>query len=196
AALLVYLVSIRYHVEMKQIRDRENHVFDKGYLITDEDELSMSEKKRARIRNKTRVFAGFSSVFLVGLAIFVMVFAFMMTGALYDELVSQTGAIAITFIVLILQTIRFFKTMIVMRHVSNKRSLLPPLLAIGAVAYAFAVASAEPVQDWWYYLGALIALLAASLMALDLIARYNETSTRPLPSFYNRKGGNDSAKES
>ena len=196
AALLVYLVSIRYHVEMKQIRDRENHVFDKGYLITDEDELSMSEKKRARIRNKTRVFAGFSSVFLVGLAIFVMVFAFMMTGALYDELVSQTGAIAITFIVLILQTIRFFKTMIVMRHVSNKRSLLPPLLAIGAVAYAFAVASAEPVQDWWYYLGALIALLAASLMALDLIARYNETSTRPLPSFYNRKGGNDSATES
>ncbi len=196
AALLVYLVSIRYHKEMIQIRDRENHVFDKGYLITDKDELSMSEKKRNRLRKRTSFFSRFNGVFLLTMAIIFVVMSFMLAGALYDELVSQTGAIAITFIVLILQTIRFIKTLIVMRHVSKKISLLLPVLAMGAVVYAFSVASAEPVQDWWYYLGALIALGAASLMCIDLIGRYNETSTRPLPSFYNRKGGNDSAKES
>ena len=196
AALLVYLVSIRYHKEMIQIRDRENHVFDKGYLITDKDELSMSEKKRNRLRKRTSFFSRFNGVFLLTMAIIFVVMSFMLAGALYDELISQTGAIAITFIVLILQTIRFIKTLIVMRHVSKKISLLLPVLAMGAVVYAFSVASAEPVQDWWYYLGALIALGAASLMCIDLIGRYNETSTRPLPSFYSRKGGNDSAKES
>ena len=178
---------------MIQIRDRENHVFDKGYLITDKDELSMSEKKRNRLRKRTSFFSRFNGVFLLTMAIIFVVMSFMLAGALYDELVSQTGAIAI---ILILQTIRFIKTLIVMRHVSKKISLLLPVLAMGAVVYAFSVASAEPVQDWWYYLGALIALGAASLMCIDLIGRYNETSTRPLPSFYSRKGGNDSAKES
>ena len=49
--------------------------------------------------------------------------------------------------------------------------------------------------DWWYYLGALAALGAAALMCIDLILRFNETSTRPLPSFYSRKGGNDNAQD-
>ena len=196
ASLLVYLVSIRYHIELRQIRDRENHVFDKGYLISEKDELSMSEKRRERLRKKKSIFSRFSGVFLMAMAITFAVLTFSVAGALYDELVSQTGAIAITFIVLVLQTVRFIKTLIVMVHVKNKRSLLLAVLAMGSVVYAFSVAASEPVQDWWYYLGALIALAAASLMAVDLIARYNETSTRPLPSFYSRKGGNDSAKES
>ena len=70
------------------------------------------------------------------------------------------------------------------------------ILTLLAVGYAYVVANLQPVQDWWYYLGSLICLFAASIMAIDLIARYNETSTRPLPSFYSRKGGNDSVKES
>ena len=64
---------------------------------------------------------------------------------------------------------------------------------MGSVVYAFMVAYLQPVEDWWYYLGSLICLVAASAMSIDLILRYNETSTRPLPSFYSRKGGDDRA---
>lgn len=198
AALLVYIVSIRYHKELKEIRDRENHVFDKGYLITDQDDLEMSEKKRSRLRNKANSFFGkFNMVASIVLSIigiiFLAIFAF--SGLMYDELVSQTGAIGMTFIILFLQAFRFVKTLSVTRYLKNKRSLLFALIALGSVIYSFLVAAGEPVQDWWYYLGGLICLFAASLMAIDLITRYNEASTRPLPSFYTRKGGNDSAKE-
>ena len=32
-----------------------------------------------------------------------------------------------------------------------------------------------------------------SIVCFDLIGRFNDASTRPLPSFYTRKGGNDNA---
>ena len=122
-------------------------------------------------------------------------FVFGISGLMYDLLVTQTAAIGMTFIILFLQLFRFIKTLSVTRYLKNKWSYLYALIAFGAVVYSFLVAAAEPVQDWWYYLGGLICLFAASLMAIDLIRRYNDTSTRPLPSFYTRKGGNDSAKE-
>ena len=59
SALLVYLVSIRYFKELKEIRNRENHVFDKGYLLNDGDKLPMSEKKRARLRARPLSFCLF-----------------------------------------------------------------------------------------------------------------------------------------
>ena len=196
AALLAYIVSIRYYKELKEIRDRENHVFDKGYLISDEDDLPMSERKRKWLRNRAGSFLGrlHLPTILSGIGImFALIFA--LSGLLYDELVSQTGALAMTFFIAILQIIRFLKTVNVSRHLRNKRSLLIALITLGAVCYAFVVAAMEPVQDWWYYLGGLIALAAAAIMAADLIVRYNEASTRPLPSFYSREGGNDRAEE-
>ncbi len=195
AALLVYLLGIRYHNELKQIRDRENHVFDKGYLLNDEKELPMSEKKRSRLRKAAERKKMPFSVMTLALFMFVFFFftVFLISGELYDLLVSQTGAIAMTFIVLFLEVIRFIKQVAVVRYLRNKRSFFICLLALASVIYAFMVAVGEPVQDWWYYLGALICLFAAMAMSVDLILRYNETSTRPLPSFYVRKGGDDRA---
>ena len=126
----------------------------------------------------------------------IMLVSMVMMGELFDLLVSQDGAIAMTFLILILQIFSFFKTLNITRHLRNKFSFLICFITMGAILYSFAVAAGAPVQDWWYYLGSLICLFAASIMAIDLIARYNETSTRPLPSFYSRKGGNDSVKES
>ena len=197
AALLAYLVFRRYRKELKEIRDRENHVFDKGYLINEEDDISMSDKTRARLRRKKIKGNGslFVSIFL-GTIMAIMVGSLAMMGELFDLLVSQDAAIGLTFLVLILSIFTFMKSLNITRHLRNKRSFLIALIAFGSIFYSFVVAAAEPVQDWWYYLGALICLFAASIMAIDLMMRYNETSTRPLPSFYTRKGGNDSVKES
>ena len=197
AALLAYLVGRSYRKELKQIRDRENHVFDKGYLLQDGDELPMPTKIRDRLRMRKLLHSDnmvlkvvvltimiiFGSVFLVAL------------GAAYDVLISQTGAIVMTTIVALLEVINFVRTFSVVVFLRNKRSLLFAILTLLAVGYAFVIANVQPVQDWWYYLGALAALAAASLMCIDLILRFNETSTRPLPSFYSRKGGNDNAQD-
>jgi len=196
AALLTYLVGIRYRKELKEIRDRENHVFDKGYLLKDEKELPMSERRRNWERKKSRL--GFFRVNRIVLAVFGSILAFLLfviMGAMYDELVTQRGAIAMTSIVLFLEIFSFLRTFPVAVYLKKKRSLLFAFLGLLAIGYSFWVAAEEPVQDWWYYLGALATLAASSIMCADMIARYNETATRPLPSFYERKGGNDDAKE-
>ena len=196
AALLVYLCGRRYRKELTLIRDRENHVFDKGYLFNEKNELHMSPKKRDRLRRKAEnTFGGFSSFFRISFLSFLFIFVFAFFSALYDELVSQRGAQVITFLLLLPELISFIRTFMVVIHLSKKRSLLIAFLGLLAVIYAFVVASLEPVMDYWYYTGALIALTASALMCIDMMARYNETSTRPLPSFYSRKGGNDRAKD-
>ena len=193
SALLLYMVGKRYHKELVEIRNRENHVFDKGYLLNDEKELPMSEKRRSFLRRHFRNDTGvFRSIFF-GIMIVLFFFSFAISGELYDMMVSQTGAMAMTFIILILGAVRFLRQISVARFLKNKRSLLICFLGMGAFVYAFFIASTAPVEDWWYYLGGLICLMAATAMSFDLILRYNETSTRPLPSFYTRKGGNDNA---
>ena len=197
AALLAYLVARSYRKELKEIRDRENHVFDKGYLLQDEDELKMSEKTRERLRKRfnLKMDSGVLKVVLITIGIIGLSILLVAMGVMYDMLVSQTGAIAMTSIVAILAAINFIRTSSVVIFLKNKRSLIFSILTMLAILYAFMVAHQQPVQDWWYYLGALFALGAASLMCVDLIARFNETSTRPLPSFYSRKGGNDDAQD-
>ncbi|MBR0462653.1 MAG: hypothetical protein IJJ00_08075 [Erysipelotrichaceae bacterium] len=194
AALLAYLVARRYRKELKLVRDRENHVFDKGYLLEEGDRLPMSEKQRARLRRKGNRSIGWEIVKIVLLSMLSFI-GMGILGALYDELVSQTGAMVMTFIIAVLEVINFLRTMSIAVYLKNKRSLLFALVTLAAIDYAFIVGATTPVQDWWYYLGALAALVAASLMCVDLLIRFNETATRPLPSFYNRKGGNDDEKD-
>ena len=191
SVLLAYMTGRRYLSELREIRDRENHVFDKGYLLSDEDDLVMSEKKRAKFRKKGTS-SGSGILRVIG-GILGFLFIFALFGGLYDELVTEEGALAMTFIILIPEIILFLKTVNTARYLRNKSAIFTALLTLGAVVYSFTIAAAQPVQDWWYYLGSLISLAAASVMCTDLIRRYNETSTRPLPSFYSRKGGNDHA---
>ena len=69
-------------------------------------------------------------------------------------------------------------------------SALIPLIALIA---AFWIAVWNPVDDYFYYAGSLICSGASALLSVGLIKYYNLLSTRPLPSFYDRKGGNDNA---
>ena len=194
AALLAYLVARRYRKELGLVRDRENHVFDKGYLLEEGDRLPMSDRQRDRLRRRGNRNISWEIVKIVMLGMLAFV-GLGILGALYDQLVSQTGAMVMTFIIAVLEVINFLRTLSVAVYLKNKRSLLFALLTLAAIDYAFVIGATTPVQDWWYYLGALAALAAATLMCIDLLIRFNETATRPLPSFYNRKGGNDDEKD-
>ncbi len=189
SALLVWLSGRRYCRELIEIRNRENHVFDKGYLINDEDELSMSGKAREKLRRRGKPFRGSSLQTVISGAVVMFVLSFGLMGTVYDLLVSQTGAIVMTFVILILELIQFIRSVNAARHLKNKSSVFVCFFALAAAAAAFLLAAAQPVRDWWYYAGSLFCLAAASLMCADLIRRYQEVSTRALPSFYAREGG-------
>ena len=115
----------------------------------------------------------------------------MMLFGLSDILLTQAGAVAICTVVTFLEIISYFRTMSSAIWLKNKRSIFFSTLTLVSVIAGFIIAVKAPVDDWWYYLGALDALAAAGIMCIDLLLRFNETSTRPLPSFYERKGGND-----
>ena len=196
SALLLYIVCKKYYSELVKIRNKDNHVFDKGYLLMEEDDgVSMSDKARERLRKRKKLFSEFNTASGLGIALFIVIglFGFGFLGILFDVLVSQEGAIGMTAIVLLLQIVLFIKTIIVSFHLKNRSSFLIAALSMGSIGYSWTVAVSQPVQDWWYYLGALISLFVSSVTCYDLINRFNEASTRPLPSFYTRKGGNDYA---
>ena len=191
SSLLVCMSTQKYRQELRDIRDAENHVFDKGYLITDDDELLMSEKKREQLRRQGRILRSD----LPWTLLFAMLFTggFGVASGMYDLLVSPSTSVYIIAFFLIWEGILFLRTLDICRHLKKKISLFICFAALAAVGFSFGVVVMEPVYDWWYYLAGLLSLAAASWMCVDLIQRYYEVSTRPLPSFYSREGGNDNA---
>jgi len=198
SALLLYLVGRKYYSELKKIRNKDNHVFDKGYLLMEGDnDVTMSEKQRERLRKRKKYLSAFSMGLgsALGMIVFIVlcIFGFGFLGLMFDIAVSQEGAIGMTALILLLQIILFVKTIFVSFHLKNKSSIITSILSMAAIGYSWFVALTQPVQDWWYYIGALICLIVSSIVCFDLINRFNIASTRPIPSFYTRKGGNDNA---
>ncbi len=196
SALLLYLVDRKYYKELVKIRNKDNHVFDKGYLLMEGDnDIKMSDKQRERLRRRKKILSTFSLGSSIGMILFSVLcfFGFGFLGILFDLAVSQEGAIGMTAIILLLQIILFVKSLFVSFHLKNKFSIVTSIMSMTAIGYSWSVALTQPVQDWWYYLGALICLIVSTILCFDLINRFNMASTRPIPSFYSRKGGNDNA---
>ena len=193
SALLVYLAGRRYRKELKEIRDRENHIFDKGYLLSDEDELPMSEQARKRTNrlSRSKILRTLSGALMSVVVVFALFFGLL--AVVWDGIMTYEAARNLTFVIMIAEAVLCVRTILIALNLKNKRSVIPVLLALAAVVYSFVIAYREPVMDWWYYLGSLLCLGAATVMCADLISRYNEKATRPLPSFYTREGGQDHA---
>ncbi len=51
------------------------------------------------------------------------------------------------------------------------------------------------MSDLFWYIGCIASLLAVLVTSLGLISKYNILATRPIPTFFDREGGNDSAKD-
>ena len=67
---------------------------------------------------------------------------------------------------------------------------LMSLLMLAAEIAAFFIAVSKPVSDWIYYGGSIVSLVAVTVVSLAMINQYNRLTTRPLPEFHNREGGN------
>ena len=63
-------------------------------------------------------------------------------------------------------------------------------LPLIAEIIAFLVVMSAPVYDWVYYAGSAIALAISAIASISMIKQYNLLTTRPIPEFHNREGGN------
>ena len=77
---------------------------------------------------------------------------------------------------------------------AKKRRFLHTAGSVLAVIAAAGILVWDPVSDLWFYGGSIAAAAGVCLTFTGIIKKYNVLATRPLPTFYDRKGGNDRAK--
>lgn len=110
----------------------------------------------------------------------------------------------------ILGTWYFIRTILLCRRVIRVQQIHPGRAALteqhrnmiigAAFAYAAQIVALvtvmlHPANDMIYYVASIICLLAVAATCVGLIQRYNLMATHPVPDFFDRKGGNDSAQD-
>jgi predicted cation transporter len=95
----------------------------------------------------------------------------------------------------IVEIVFFFRTIGLAGKVKEKSMIPEALSALGAALIAILIAVLGPVSDFFWYIGCIASLLAVLVTSLGLISKYNILATRPIPTFFDREGGNDSAKD-
>lgn len=75
-------------------------------------------------------------------------------------------------------------------HGPEKAAVFPGVLgALAALAVGELVTLLHPVSDLYYYGAGIASILCTGLTLIAVVRRYNVMATRPLPSFFDRKGG-------
>ena len=71
--------------------------------------------------------------------------------------------------------------------------LFIPAGAILAPVLALVILIIHPVDDIYYYAGALLSLAGIGLNIIGILRKYNDQAMRPLPEFVHREGGDNRA---
>ncbi len=198
-AFLALVVMILFNRETREIRDRENHIYDKGYFVKGR-EVRMPEKKRDKIAGKdkgglTRKLSGIRwSAVSIALIYFIGAGIVSMLQSTPD-LDPGTRLLGTTFIIAVIGTIKGISSARILRYVREKTMALYNLIAWIAIVGAFLVAAWDPVQDFYYYIACAICGFGAAITSIGLIRYYNLLTTRPIPTFFDREGGRDNAKD-
>lgn len=195
-AFLTLIVAMLFRAEAAKIRDHENHIYDKGYFVRDRS-VPMPPRKWQRLNEKKRKDVGKDpNAISVTLIAFFSVFGYIFISAFIAVTSAMDPAdrlLFLTFIFLVAGIVTWIRTMIALIYVRQRSLMVSALIPLIALIAAFWIAVWNPVDDYFYYAGSLICSGASALLSVGLIKYYNLLSTRPLPSFYDRKGGNDNA---
>ncbi len=179
SSLAALLVHYFYKQEIVSIAERDSHANDLGALSGEALEQAKERLSRNGLKKDNTV-VKLVSAFVVLAVLFIILAG---ESVRFRSLV-VCFAVCIVGIV-ILMTSRKYLSMI-----SEKSMKMIFLIPLAAEIIAFVIALAGPVHDWVYYAGSISAFAASALASLDMIRHYNLLTTRPIPEFHNREGGN------
>ena len=179
--------------EINAIRDAENHVKDRGFFVRGRD-VSMPYEKRRRIRDKET--HGLRPGQIAGyiIATIVLIFSSFVIGAVIAAANNTNPSTKLIFATAITLTVSIFLLlggMKGLRYVKEKSLTVFHLLPFLGIVGAFVTAIIDPVDDIYYYGASLLCAFCAAAASVGMIAYYNLLTTRPLPDFFDRQGGND-----
>ncbi len=194
SSLVSIAVGIIYATMSKKLRKIETKENDKGYVFLhpeefDLKELEEKEKTKEEIKKEgkkgsTYIVIAVILIYLAGQVGFPLYFFFASVG--FSLLTRCFGVL-----LQIACAVVFFINMSGKNKEvrSHRFAFLAPFFA--GIASAMTIVLL-PVNDLYYYIVSIMALVAVIISAIELVKRYNELISRPIPQF-KRKGGDDNA---
>lgn len=172
SSFLLLCSGIIFGLEVKNIREIENHVYDIGY---------QSGKKKKVEEDPLWLQCIDSLLIMATLAMFI---AALIVSTSYHALLFFIGAI-------FLQLVLFIRQCMQIARIQNKVGFVPAFISL-VVQVAGVVIAYKNIQADIYYYGVSVGCLVA--MIINIIASVLYTSyltTRPVPNFYTREGANN-----
>ena len=173
SSVLALISLVIYGLELSAISDKDTHANDKGFTAAGRKADSAGSQDSQDKNDEKGLFAIFKKYAkgnLTGFKIY--------------------GAVS----VLLLLGVIFFIAALAESETARKNIVLQIAGSVIAVGSSAAILVWNPVSDLWFYGGSILAAAGVCLSFMGIINKYNILATRPLPTFYDRKGGNDRAK--
>ena len=189
------LVSLAlYMIGVSEISDKDSRANDIGYRFTKDPSGNVFRHNGADNLGKTGS-SGISGYW----KLIPLVLALILIG-LKPAMAFLTDEGTITFytiygvisMLLLIAVIALIETM-AETEMAKKGIFLHTLGSLIAVIISAVILVFNPVSDLWFYGGSILSAIGVMLTLIGMIRKYNILATRPLPTFYDRKGGNDSA---
>lgn len=175
-SIISFIVSVIFILEITAIRKKELNIDDRGLNWKNNNPISYHKKRKINIKNQY----GNTIIIIMVLLFIVGPIAGIIFKALSGILVFlATLACSITGL------IKFSKV----RSIKGRFGFVS---AIIATFVSCIVDLGSPVMDEYYYIGAVVSILAVLCTVTSIIKNYNVLSSSKLPQF-NRQGGDDRA---
>lgn len=113
-------------------------------------------------------------------------------GTCVHMLPTQSDGVFWPFVSMTACALLYYKSYREEKELENYRHRYSGIAAIAAQAAAALICYLKPVSDLWYYMGALLIMLAVLYDILDILRSYNRMAMRRLPQF-DKQGGDDRA---
>ena len=173
-----------YQRQTKKIHDRETHVFDRGYFIEGRD-TEISERRAERIRRRR-----LRNTWAVP-AVVVTVFLLLLEWGVYavaDGMPDERAQVA-SFFLFPVAAYNVLRALTFTWHIREKSVILEILAGAFGILYGYYVLYTLQVHDYMYYIGCILCIGSVLLSSIGMIRKYNLLATRPLPTFFDRTGG-------
>ena len=178
ADIAAFIAQYFYQKEVAAIMEKETNRNNLGAL-------SAKELEEIKKKGRRRVKKGISAVIIFALVGILAFFCVMMDT--YERLPIVTPVIFIAGFIWFIRTLR------PLARIKEKRMIFGAILPVVAEFIAAAIGITLPAADWIYYLGSVVVFGALTVTSLGLILEYNLLTTRSIPDFHDRKGGNKDA---
>lgn len=177
-SVFLYISSLLLKGELRNIRIRENHIYDWG------DKHSKAKKE---LPGKNKAASGLSVVLKI-LAVLTLVANF------FNMLEEGTvdGLSTVLAMVMAFQLYITVKAIRELAGVKNKAAIIPIIISLVIQFAAFEITDISRQHDYWYFGIAIACLAGMVLNCITSIFYMNYLTTRPVPNFFTREGaGNE-----